>query len=162
MTSPSDLSTGDSIAIGQIGVASGRMTLKTFVGSCVAVVLHSSRHAAAGVAHVMLPASQGREAPPGKYADTAVPETLRLLREATGDPVLECSAKLVGGAKMFGFTKGIPIGDQNVAAVEKVLRELGIEVVGRSCGGQHGRRVTVDVETGIVTVQTAEQGTQTL
>jgi len=153
---------GDSIAIGQIGVAKGGGVLRTFVGSCVGLVLHARSQQAAGLAHVMLPSSHGSGSPPGKYADTAVAETLRLLREAVGEQPLACTAKLVGGATMFAFQSGIPIGEQNVLALEKILLDLGIPITGRLCGGQHGRRLIVDVVTGVVTVETAGHGTETL
>jgi len=164
---PADLPTppgrpGDSVAIGQIGVAQGGGVLRTFVGSCVGLVLHNRHHRAAGLAHVMLPSSNGRGSPPGKYADTAVAETLRLVREAAGEPTLSVTAKLVGGAAMFAFQSGLPIGEQNVLAIEKILLDLGIPITGRLCGGRHGRRLTVDVVTGVVTVETAGQGTEIL
>ena len=153
---------GDSVAIGQIGVAIGSGVLRTFVGSCVGLVLHARNQRAAGLAHVMLPSSNGRGSPPGKYADTAVVETLRMLQEATDVPTLSCTAKLVGGAAMFAFQSGMPIGEQNVLALEKILGELGIPITARLCGGQHGRRLAVDVVTGVVTVETAGHGTETL
>ena len=162
MTTPSKPSTGEPIAIGQIGVARGDGILRTFVGSCVAMVLYSKRHRAAGLAHVMLPAAEGRKAPPGKYADTAVAETLRLLVALVGDEDLACTAKLIGGATMFTFQSGTPIGDQNVSALETILGNLGIRIVGRLCGGSHGRRVAVDAATGTVTVDTTEHGSETL
>jgi len=153
---------GDSVAIGQIGIARGTGVLRTFVGSCVGLVLHAPNQRATGLAHVMLPASNGRETPPGKYADTAVAETLRLLREAAGETALACTAKLVGGATMFEFQSGTPIGEQNVLALERILGDLGIPITGRLCGGRHGRRLAVDVVTGTVTVETAGHGTETL
>ena len=159
---PAAARSGDPIAIGQIGVAKGGGVLRTFVGSCVGLVLHVGSQRAAGLAHVMLPASNGRGTPPGKYADTAVAETLRLLREAVGEPTLACTAKLVGGATMFAFQSGTPIGEQNVIALEKILGDLGIPITGRLCGGRHGRRLAVDVVTGVVTVETAGHGTETL
>lgn len=164
---PADLPTppgrpGDSVAIGQIGIAQGGGVLRTFVGSCVGLVLHAPSQQAAGLAHVMLPSSNGRGSPPGKYADTAVAETLRLLREAVSGLPLACTAKLVGGATMFAFQSGIPIGEQNVLALEKILLDLGIPITGRLCGGRHGRRLVVDVVTGAVTVETAGHGTETL
>ena len=162
MTTPAKSATGEPIAIGQIGVAKGEGVLRTFVGSCVALVLYSKRHRAAGVAHVMLPAAEGRVGAPGKYADTAVAETLRLLTALVGDTSIPCTAKLIGGATMFTFQSGTPIGDQNVLALEAILSGLGIEIVGRICGGKHGRRVAVDVATGTVTVETTEHGSETL
>lgn len=162
MTTPAKPSTGESIAIGQIRVAKREGILRTFVGSCVALVLYSERYRAAGVAHVMLPAAEGRVAAPGKYADTAVAETLRLLADLVGDKDVPCTAKLIGGATMFTFQSGTPIGDQNVLALEAILSSLGIEIVGRVCGGRHGRRVAVEVASGTVTVETTEHGSETL
>ena len=159
MTTPAKPTTGEPIAIGQIGVAKGEGILRTFVGSCVALVLYSQRHRAA---HVMLPAAEGRVGAPGKYADTAVAETLRLLADFVGDTDIGCTAKLIGGATMFTFQSGTPIGDQNVLALEAILSGLGVEIVGRICGGRHGRRVAVDVATGTVTVETTEHGSETL
>jgi chemotaxis protein CheD len=162
VTTPAKPTTGEPIAIGQIGVAKGEGILRTFVGSCVALVLYSKRHRAVGVAHVMLPAAEGRAAAPGKYADTAVAETLRQLVDLVGDTDIACTAKLIGGATMFTFQSGTPIGDQNVLALQALLGDLGIEIVGRLCGGRHGRRVAVDAATGTVTVETAEHGSETL
>jgi chemotaxis protein CheD len=162
VTTPAKPTTGEPIAIGQIGVAKGEGILRTFVGSCVALVLYSKRHRAVGVAHVMLPAAEGRAAAPGKYADTAVAETLRRLTDLVGDTDIACTAKLIGGATMFTFQSGTPIGDQNVLALQALLGDLGIEIVGRLCGGRHGRRVAVDAATGTVTVETAEHGSETL
>jgi chemotaxis protein CheD len=162
VTTPAKPTTGEPIAIGQIGVAKGEGILRTFVGSCVALVLYSKRHRAVGVAHVMLPAAEGRVAAPGKYADTAVAETLRRLTDLVGDTDIACTAKLIGGATMFTFQSGTPIGDQNVLALQALLGDLGIEIVGRLCGGRHGRRVAVDAATGTVTVETAEHGSETL
>ncbi len=153
---------GENVEIGQIGVAVGGGALKTLVGSCVGLVLHSQSLRAAALAHVMLPASNGHGTPPGKYADTAVPEAVRLLCKAAGEPSLACTAKLVGGAAMFAFHSGIPIGEQNVAALERILADFGIPITGRACGGGHGRRLAVDVVSGLVTIQTAGHGTEYL
>ena len=79
---PAAARSGDPIAIGQIGVAKGGGVLRTFVGSCVGLVLHVGSQRAAGLAHVMLPASNGRGTPPGKYADTALAELLKQLLTA--------------------------------------------------------------------------------
>lgn len=151
----------DALAIGQIGVARDAGVLRTFVGSCVAVILQDRRSRVVAMAHVMLPAANDRPAAPGKCADTAVPEMLARLRILAGEPVA-CTAKLVGGAKMFAFASGVPIGDQNVAALERILAAAGIPITARSCGGDCGRRVTLDVATGGVTVETVGQGTVTL
>jgi len=128
--------------------------LRTFLGSCVGLVLYDRRRKIAGLAHIVLPESHGPVQQPGKYADTAVKELLRQLKEmANGEP-LQVTAKLAGGAKMFGFQAGMTIGDQNVRAIEHLLSTEGITIMGRCVGGEHGRRMTLDVGSGVVTIQT--------
>lgn len=142
-----------SIPMGGIGVARGSGLLRTFVGSCVAVALHDRRLLVAGLAHVVLPASRGAADEPGKYADTAVPELLRRMQELAGGETLRPAAKLAGGARMFAFQKGGLIGEQNLAAVERALAASGIPVMARCCGGARGRRLSLDVVSGAVTVE---------
>jgi chemotaxis protein CheD len=142
------------IGIGEIGVAQGSGSLRTFVGSCVGLALYDHKKKVAGLAHIMLPDSNGRGEPAGKYADTAIPETIRQLERLAGSAGLRLSAKFVGGTKMFAFQKGVTIGDQNVAAVERILGARGIPVLGRCCGGDRGRRISLDVGTGAILVET--------
>lgn len=141
------------IGIGEIGVAGDGAVLRTFVGSCVGLVLFDSRRRIASLAHIVLPESHGGGEPSGKYADTAIPEMVRRLEAAAGSP-LRLAAKMVGGARMFAFPAGLAIGDQNVAAVERILAARGIPLLGRDCGGDRGRRASFDVATGLLHVET--------
>lgn len=142
------------IGIGEIGVARGDGILRTFVGSCIGLALFDRRQRVAGMAHIMLPDSKGERAQPGRYADTAIPEIIRLLGELAGGVHLRLTAKMVGGAKMFAFQSGVTVGDQNVAAVDRILDSLGIPVLARDCGGERGRRVSFDVANGEMRVET--------
>jgi chemotaxis receptor (MCP) glutamine deamidase CheD len=45
-----------------------------------------------------------------------------------------------------------PIGDQNIAAVERILSIYNIPIVGRDLGGTVGRRIAAHIETGEVEV----------
>lgn len=144
----------DAIGMGEIGVGRESGTLRTFVGSCVAVALYDRRRKIAGMAHVMVPDSRGLGGQPGRFADTAVPEILRRLAELCRGESPRCLAKLAGGAKMFTFQTGIPIGEQNVMMIERILEQLDIPIVANCCGGEQGRRVSLDVATGMMTVET--------
>ena len=66
------------LGIGEIGVGRDQGQLRTFVGSCVGLALYDRRIRIAGLAHIMLPDSQGAGTPAGKYVDTAIPEMLRI------------------------------------------------------------------------------------
>lgn len=139
------------VGMGEIEVVSGSLVLKTLLGSCIGLVLHDSRLQVGGMAHVILPRSEGNSGPPGKFADTAVAELLRLIESQGGRP-RHLVAKLAGGSNMFSTSSANRIGDQNLAAIESHLLSFGIPVLGRHCGGNLGRRMTFFVETGRVTV----------
>lgn len=142
-----------SVPIGGLATAAGSGGLRTFLGSCVGVVLYDRRLMLAGLAHVVLPDSLGKETPPGKYADTAVPALVAELTTLAGGKPLRLTARLIGGAKMFAFQTGPTVGDQNTAALEASLALAGIPIVARDCGGSKGRRMTLDITSGRITVE---------
>jgi chemotaxis protein CheD len=76
---------------------------------------------------------------------------------------LSLQAKIAGGANMFvtADTRGT-IGAQNIAAVERLLDELRIPISARHCGGEQGRRMTLDVATGTVTIQIVGEPAMTI
>jgi chemotaxis protein CheD len=152
---PSNDDAVTSVAIGRWAVAAAPMKLRTLLGSCVAVILYDRVGRAGGIAHVLLPDSQGaaREHP-GRYADTAIPALLAdLERVAAARPRARMTAKLAGGATMFATAQAGGIGERNVKAVEVILAGLGIPVVARDLGGACGRRVTLETATGRVVVK---------
>jgi chemotaxis protein CheD len=120
------------------------------LGSCVAVILIAPEKRAAALAHVVLPearATGGREAPPGKFADTAVEAMLGELRPLGVKPE-HTYALLVGGATMFGHThssKLAGVGLRNIEAVRQELSARGIGVASEEVGGTAGRSVHVSV-----------------
>ena len=140
------------IGIGDIGVISGVGTLRTLLGSCIGLVLHDNKKHVGGMAHIVLPHSNATVGPPGKYANLALPELIRQI-ESLGGASKELVAKLAGGARMFATEKSQSIGDQNLLAVEQLLRDAGIPIRGRHCGGTQGRRMSYDVTTGVVVVE---------
>jgi chemotaxis protein CheD len=143
----------NAIGMGEIGVASDGEMLRTFVGSCIGVAIYNRRRKVAALAHIMLPQANGQTEQPGKYADTAIPEMIRQLNKLCHEEPTRWSAKIAGGAKMFAFQSGMTIGDQNVAAAEKILNELDIPVLASCCGGDQGRRLCLDVSTGMLTIE---------
>jgi chemotaxis protein CheD len=151
-----------SVPMAGFGVGRDAGLLRTFLGSCIGIALHDRRLRVAGLAHVVLPEAQGRVEEPGKYADTAIPELLRRMRVVAGGGVLRPAAKLVGGARMFAFQSGVLVGERNLAAVERILAELGIPVLARSCGGTKGKRMSLDVVSGVVTVEAVGSEPETL
>lgn len=142
--------------MGEIGVCRDGGILRTLLGSCLGVALYDRRVRVAGLAHIVLPRSNGASELPGKYADTAIPELIRRMQDLIRDQPLRLAAKLAGGANMFNATSSpATIGELNAQAVERILEELRIPVVGRHLGGEQGRRMMIDASTGMVTVEIA-------
>jgi chemotaxis protein CheD len=147
-----------SVAIGQWAVAAAPVRIRTLLGSCVGVVLYDRVARVGGLAHIVLPSSRGAADHPGKFADTAVPamiaEIERQLKAVVRGRLV---AKLLGGASMFP-TGGQPspalnIGKLNQEAVEQILGELRVPIVGRDLGGGCGRHLTLDTASGIVGIR---------
>lgn len=139
--------------MGQIISGAGGDKLTAVLGSCVGVAIHHPRLRVGALAHVVLPRADGRSGTAGKFADTAVPELIRLL-VAEGAPAAGFVAKLAGGANMFGTAPGpMQIGEANAEALKQLLKESKIRLAGEHLGGNKGRRVTFDCETGTLTVE---------
>lgn len=141
-----------SIRMGDWAVAKDNGVLRTFLGSCIGLALYDGRHRVAGLAHVVLPRSQGETDLPGKFVDTAVPMLLREMKRLVGGTILP-TARIVGGANMFATNAVRTIGQQNIEASELVLGEMEIPIVGRHCGGEKGRRMTVNTTSGLITIE---------
>jgi chemotaxis protein CheD len=144
------------VGMGQIAVGRAPDRMKAILGSCIGLVLYHARLQTAAMAHIVLPDSAGRPGAAGKFADTAIPEMLRLLRELE-TPSHGLTAKLAGGGNMFGSTGPLQIGDANAEAVARVLKSIGIVSVSREVGGTKGRRVVFDCASGEMTVECAGQ-----
>ena len=150
------------VPMGGIGVGSSSGVLRTLLGSCIGIALYERRLKVVGLAHVVMPDSMGRTSSLGKYADTAIPETIRKMMTlaGVGGKRLDLSAKIAGGANMFAQTSGtgtVPIGEQNRIAVEEVLKKLNIPILARHVGGTTGRRMLIDIATCTVQIQVVGQ-----
>jgi chemotaxis protein CheD len=126
------------VGIGEYAI--GRDPMATIgLGSCVAVVLHDECRGSGGMAHVMLPCSQGRSDRPAKFADTAVEVLHRELR-SQGARNGSLVAKMVGGACMFkAFNGNLNIGERNIEAAREQIKKYGIRIKGEEVGGCIGR-----------------------
>lgn len=157
-------------------VRAPRRIRTTGLGSCVGLVIYDLDARLAGLAHVMLPATPqdhdgvaGRRdphlaSPSPKYADGAVEWLLTELRQE-GARRSALRAKFAGGAQMFsthGLSEFMRIGPRNVEAVQTALASHRIPVLAVDVGGNVGRTIEFDCETGGLSIRTAMQGTKVL
>ncbi len=152
------------VGIAELEVARAPATLTALaLGSCVAVILYDPGAKVGGLAHVLLPSpSVGRPRPesPGRFAPTAVAALVEELL-ALGAAQPRITARLVGGASMFtGLQPAgtIQMGERNVHAVRQALHQHGIRLVGELVGGDFGRSVDFEVESGKVRVTSYAHG----
>jgi chemotaxis protein CheD len=156
----------------QIGMAEFKVTrapeklASLGLGSCVAFCALDRVTQVGGLAHIMLPSSSiARDGiTPGKFADTAVPALLREMQNL-GALLPRVQAVIAGGAHMFAFKVQEPnldIGARNVQSIEEVCLFAGISIRARSVGGNYGRSVLFDLNTGKVYVRAINQGLEEL
>ena len=146
------------VRMGELAVSStaGDVLVSLGLGSCIGLALIDRKMGIAGLAHVVLPQSQGQEESNArKFADHAVPELVSEL-EAAGARRVRLEAVLVGGASMFAVSSSnLEVGQRNEAAVRDLLKSLRIPVRAAATGGDRGRTIRVDVSTGTVTFREA-------
>jgi chemotaxis protein CheD len=138
--------------MGEWAVAKNDGALRTLLGSCIGLALYDQTYKVAGLAHVVLPWSPGGEVVPGKFVDTAAQALVSEMTRLVGRPIAP-TARIAGGANMFRTEVVRTIGLQNIEASERVLAGMGIPIVGRHCGGEQGRRMTLDTSSGLITIE---------
>ena len=140
------------IGIAGILVVKQPDTIRTVIGSCVGIALYDRAAGVGGMAHIILPCSEGGKGARGKFADTAVDQLLEdLLRKGGQRKRLE--SKIAGGASMYGPKVDDSLGERNVHAVRERLAYHSIALLASDVGGTSGRRMVLSPSTGRVEVQ---------
>jgi chemotaxis protein CheD len=132
------------------------------LGACVAVGVRDTAHGVGALAHTVLPERSESGAAPGKFADAAVTAMLQEV-VAAGGAYDDVEAFVVGGADIFALPE-LPqgVGRRTAAVADETLAGVGVPVVAEAVGGDRGRSVTFDTETGSVVVATADGEETTL
>ncbi|MCL2752843.1 MAG: chemotaxis protein CheD [Defluviitaleaceae bacterium] len=134
------------------------------LGSCVGICLYDPTSKVAGMAHCMLPDSTQimNNDNLAKFVDTAI---IRLINDMgrAGANKRAIVAKLAGGAQMFAFNStndSMRIGDRNVDASIKILKELNIPIKSMDVRENYGRTIELHTSTGILNIKTIGKGTK--
>ena len=59
----------------------------------------------------------------------------------------------IGGGAPIAVQSMAATKTQNIEATERLLGELRIPLLGRHCGGEKGRRMSLDTATGVITIE---------
>ncbi len=154
-----------SVGIAELVVMHNPAVLMTRgLGSCVAISLRDPVARFGALAHIILPSiEQSKDkGNPLRFADSTIEIAIKKMLEA-GCSKNRIEAKIAGGACMFHFDKQvINIGEKNIEAVINKLNEMHIPILANDTGGDHGRTVEFDIESGSMTVKTALHGVKVI
>jgi chemotaxis protein CheD len=136
------------------------------LGSCVAIALYDRDTQIGALAHILLPSqTMSRETNnPAKFPETIVPRMLDEMR-ALGTRDGRVSAKIVGGASMFGQLvngTGINVGERNVIATREALAAADVPILAEDTGLDYGRSVYFHLADGRLEVRSLKKGDRVL
>ena len=135
---------------GALKVSVNPMEITTLLGSCVAICLWDCRLHQGGINHYMMPFWNGSGLASPKYGNIAIDKLINSMYYI-GSKKEDIVAKVFGGAMVLHTEDKIfHIGERNIEIQEKILKEQGIKVVAKSLGGNNGRKIIFNTQTGVV------------
>jgi chemotaxis protein CheD len=155
------------VKVADYAVRQGGHVITTIgLGSCVAIALYDRDTRIGALAHILLPSpSMSRETSnPAKFPETIVPVMLEEMR-TMGTRGAGVSAKIVGGASMFGQLvsgTGINVGERNVHATRDALAAAGVPIIAEDTGLDYGRSVYFHLADGRLEVRSLKKGDRVL
>lgn len=151
------------VGMAEIQVVKGSGVLTCLgLGSCIGVCAFDANAQVGGMAHIMLPEAFADKSNdrPGKFADTGIPALIEMM-ERLGATRASIRIAIAGGAQVFKFganaNSRLDVGARNSVAVAEQLKKLGLKLVAEDTGGNLGRTVTFEVESGQVKVRSISQ-----
>jgi chemotaxis protein CheD len=150
-----------SVGIGQLAISkdSSEVLVAYGLGSCIGVSCYDPQARVAGMAHVLLPAAEGKHADerePARFADTGIDLLISKLTAAGAMP-RRLVVKIAGGAAVLGPANAekFKIGVRNAEAIKDRLKRHGIQPMAMDLGGTKGRTLELHPATGKTFVRTA-------
>jgi len=158
---------GEALIVGMAEVKVSAQPDDVFIalglGSCIGICAYDAQVKVAGMAHIVLPQGSNDNHSPGKFANTAIPELLRMMIEA-GAAENRIRIVLTGGAQLFSTNAAVPrmdVGPRNAEAVKQELSKRTCSVIATDIGGSAGRTVHLFGD-GRIRVKTIGQGEREL
>ncbi len=142
-----------SLMPGELWLGTEAASVRTLLGSCVALTLWHPRLRLGGMCHYLLPGRrrQGGEPLDGRYGDEAVLAMVNLL-ERHGCRSGEFVAHLYGGADTMADVSGVKfnVGERNIERGWSLLDHFAFSLEGVDVGDNVPRTVTLSLDTGAV------------
>jgi chemotaxis protein CheD len=141
---------------GQMHMGHQVASLRTLLGSCVAITLWHPQRRIGGMCHFLLPNRQRRpgEEPDGRYGDEAVDAMVKALTALRTKPE-EYVAHLYGGADTMSGTSNAKfnIGERNIEQGWSLIDRFGFQLDGVDVGEDVPRMVTLALGSGQVNMR---------
>jgi len=130
-----------------------RHIVTTVLGSCVSVCLWDGVRSQGGINHYMLPFWNGEGLASPKYGNIAIAKLIEKMLDLGSDR-RNLRAKVFGGGIVLNVSNPfMNIGERNVQLAEDTLRSENIPVLSADTGGNVGRKLIYNTESGIVLVK---------
>jgi chemotaxis protein CheD len=135
---------------GYIFFSKGETSVRTVVGTCVAVCLWDRTLRYGGMNHFLYPSARDKKRATPRYGNVATLALIKIMEEA-GCQRHDIVAQVLGGAIAEGKS-GRDLGKRNIDAARQVLSKKGIAIISEDTGGYMGRKVLFDTATGQLAV----------
>lgn len=123
--------------------------LSTVLGSCISVCIWDPKLGFGGMNHY-IHAQPFKKEQTAQFGTIAIPHLIRSMLKM-GSQKYNLKAHIVGGAQNPN-TGSILIGKQNIETAERVLKKNNIDIITFDTGGEFGRKVIFDTETGEIVI----------
>jgi len=133
-----------------IFIAKTPCIVTTVLGSCVSVCLYDPAMEHGSINHYILPQWNGHDLSTMKYGNMSIIRILEGLLKL-GSKYENVVARVFGGAKVLsGVSTDFHIGERNSEIAFEILNEFRIPVLYSNVGGNRGRRISFNTQTGEV------------
>jgi len=141
-----------------IASAPGDVIVTHALGSCLGVAVYDPAARIGGLLHVMMPMSdvnpEKARSNPFMFVDTGVPAFMTALFNRGVDR-RRMVVKVAGGANVHDNEDRFAIGKRNYTVLKKLLWKNNVLIEAEDTGGSHPRTMSLDIDTGAVTLSTA-------
>lgn len=143
---------------GEYHISKRPCEIATLLGSCVAVTLKHTDLPCGAMNHFLLDQAANPSMDKGRYGDVSVRTIIWLMQKIDPD-VSKYRAGIYGGAAVVShlMNNSGDIGGRNIQMARDVLREFQIKIIDEDVGGQQGRRIYFNTDSGIVQVKTIKK-----
>ncbi|MFH1139509.1 MAG: chemotaxis protein CheD [Pseudomonadota bacterium] len=117
------------------------------VGYGVVVTVYDQGRRQGGMCHYLYPFRKSKKESTALFAGPAIVALVKMFFEAGAAPA-ELEAHLFGGAWETGAEAPREWAEKNVTVGVEILGKLGVNISGRDVGGQRGRKIVFNSDTG--------------